>query len=151
VVSAIAGNPAAEAGKVEISCGWSKGGSERVLTPKITNHLNKGTTLATEVPADVPGTRRFVRIRAIDKPGVPREEFRYINSRYSMWEYWNYEFRRMALRPGWETNEWDYDLYLVHDEKVVTYTEVEFFDTLARWIAEPDCLVIAWESACPDY
>ncbi len=121
-----------------------------MLTPEIANYLNKGTKLVAEVPSHVPGARCFVRIRSIDKPGVPREEFRYMNSRYSMWEYWNYEFRRMALRPGWETNQWDYDLYLVQDERVVTHTEVEFFDTLARWIPDPSRLVTEWESACPE-
>jgi hypothetical protein len=128
----------------------SKGGSEHVLTPKIANHLNKGTELVAEVSSDVPGTLCFVRIRSIDKPGVPREEFRYINSKYSMWEYWNYEFRRMVLRPGWETDQWNYDLYLVQDERVVTNTEVEFLDTLTRWIPDPNCLVTARESTCPE-
>jgi hypothetical protein len=34
------------------------------------------------------------------KPGVPREEYRYLNSKYLMWEYWDHEFRRMVLCSG---------------------------------------------------
>jgi hypothetical protein len=121
-----------------------------MLTPEMTNYLNKGILVAAEVPSSIPSTRCFVRIRAIDKPGVPREEYRYLNSRYSMWEYWNYEFRRMVLRSGWEENEWDYDCYLAQDERILTRTEAEFFAVLARWISEPDRQRVYRESECPE-
>lgn len=67
-----------------------------MLTLQIVNYLNKSTDLAAEVPPSDPETRCFVRIWAMMKRGVQREEYRYLNSRRSMWEYWDYEFRRMV-------------------------------------------------------
>jgi hypothetical protein len=66
-----------------------------------------------------------------------------------MWEYWNYKFRRMVLRNGWESDEWNYDRYLVHDERIMTHTEAEFSDVLARWVQEPGSLRHYSESECP--
>jgi hypothetical protein len=121
-----------------------------MLTAEIANYLNKGISLAAEVPSNLPDTRCFVRIRAIAKPGVPREEHRYLNSRYSMWEYWDYQFRRMVLRSGWESDEWNYDRYLVENETIATRTEAEFFGALTRWILEPERLQPLRYSACPE-
>jgi hypothetical protein len=67
-----------------------------------------------------------------------------------MWEYWNYRFRRMVLRGGWENDEWNYDRYLVEDETVSTSTNVEFFDALARWVPDPARLLHYSESDCPE-
>ena len=121
-----------------------------MLTLRIVNYLNKGVDLAAEVPSSDPETRCFVRIRAMAKPGVPREEYRYLNSRYSMWEYWDYEFRRMVLCSGWESDEWNYDRYLVQNVTLVTRTEAEFFGALMRWLPEPESLQPLRYSACPE-
>jgi hypothetical protein len=121
-----------------------------MLSPKIENYLNKGYNVAAEVPTGDPGARCFVRIRAIAKPGVPREEVRYLNSRYSMWQYWNYSFRRMVLRSGWEIDEWNYDRYLVGDERCETTTEAEFLEVLRRWVSDPASLRHVRDSECPE-
>ena len=31
----------------------------------------------------------------------------------SLWEYWDFEFRRIVLRAGWELDEWNYNKYLL--------------------------------------
>jgi len=121
-----------------------------MLPPKIENHLNNGYPVAAEVPTHEPGTRCFVRVRAVAKPDVPREEARYLNSRYSMWQYWDYEFRRMVLRTGWETDEWNYDRYLVADERCRTTTEAEFLEALNRWAPDPADLRHLSDSECPE-
>jgi hypothetical protein len=120
-----------------------------VLTTNIVNHLNNGDAVAAEVPSRDPGTRCFVCIRPVENPAVPREEFRYLNSKYSMWEYWSYQFRRIVLRDGWETDEWNYDLYLVDDERILTLTETEFLDALMHWVPDPERLRHHSESECP--
>ena len=121
-----------------------------MLRPKIENYLNRGDSVATEVATRDLGTRCFVRIRAMAKTGVPREEGRYLNSRYSMWQYWNYEFRRMVLRSGWESDEWNYDRYLVGDERSETTTEAEFLQVLERWVPDPASLRHVHDSECPE-
>jgi hypothetical protein len=125
-------------------------GLSAMLPLQIINYLNKGIDLAAEVPPSDPETRCFVRIRAMAKPGLQREEYRYLNSRYSMWEYWDYEFRRMVLGSGWESDEWNYDRYLVQNETIVTRTEAEFFSAMTRWLPEPERLQPVRYSACPE-
>jgi hypothetical protein len=77
------------------------------LPEKIADHLNNGVVVAAEVAEPSGELRSFVRIRPVPKAGVAREERRYLNSPYNMWQYWDYAFRRMALRSGWETDEWN--------------------------------------------
>jgi hypothetical protein len=120
-----------------------------MVTSRIAALLNRGYPVAVEVRSDVLDARSFVHIRRLDKPGVPREELRYLNSQYSMWDYWDYEFRRMVLRTGWANDEWNYDRYLVRDEKVLTSTESAFSEVLIRWVPEPEGLRPLWESECP--
>ena len=121
-----------------------------MLTLQIVNYLNNGIALAAEVPSSDLQTRCFVRIRAMAKPGVPREEYRYLNSSYAMWEYWDYEFRRMVLCSGWESDEWNYDRYLVLNETILIRIEAEFFALLTRRLPQPERLQPLRYSACPE-
>jgi hypothetical protein len=79
------------------------------LPEQIAAHLNNGYAVAAEVAVPIGALRSFVRIRPVPKPGVAREERRYLNSRYDMWQYWNYACRRIVLHSGWEADEWNYD------------------------------------------
>jgi hypothetical protein len=121
-----------------------------VLPENLRNYLNQGDPVAAELDSSVDGTRCFVRIRAHANPAVPREPVRYLNSRYSLWDYWFFEFRRMVLRSGWEVDEWNYDRYLVSDERLATKSEAEFADALMRWVPDPERLRHYWESSCPE-
>jgi hypothetical protein len=109
-----------------------------MLPLRIEQFLNAGDSVAAEVASPENGTRCFVRIQAIPKPGIPREERRYLNSQWSMWEYWDFEFRRMVLRSGWETDEWNYDRYLIDDQKKTTYDDKAFASVLKQWVPNPD-------------
>ena len=120
-----------------------------MLPPKIENYLNKGYTVAAEVEPEQ-GNRCFVRIRAIAKPDIPREASRYVNSKYSIWDYWSFEFRRIVLRSGWEQDGWNYDRYLINDEKRATANEFEFLETLNRWIPDATKLQHIQDSSCPE-
>ena len=121
-----------------------------VLSETITAHLNNGYAVAAEVPPPVEGVRSFVRIRPVPKPGVPREERRYLNSRYDMWQYWDYAFRRIILRPGWEADEWNYDKYLVRDESETATSEPAFVALLEKWVPDAGALKHIQDSECPE-
>jgi hypothetical protein len=108
-----------------------------MLEQKIENCLNRGYGVAAELSAGEPNTRCFVYIHAVAKSGVPREEVRYLNSRLSMWQYWDYRFRRIVLRSGWESDDWNYDRYLVSDARCETTTEAEFLQALQRLVPDP--------------
>jgi len=120
-----------------------------MLPLRIEGFLNAGATVVAETsPA---GTQQtcFVQIQPLPKPGVPREERRYLNSTWSMWEYWDFEFRRVVLRPGWQDYEADYDLYLAGDECLVTVDEARFHTALLDWIPNVERLRHSSESSCP--
>ena len=72
------------------------------LPEKLAGYLNNGDAVAAVGAAPIQGVHSFVRIRAVPKSGVPREDRRYLNSPYDMWQFWDYLFRRMILRAGWE-------------------------------------------------
>ncbi|QJR13547.1 hypothetical protein [Usitatibacter palustris] len=120
-----------------------------MLPKRIEGFLNTGDTVIADILAEG-GTRCFVRIRPVPNPSVPREERRYLNSRWSMWEYWWYDFRRMELRPGWEELSDDYDMFLVTDEAIRTKSEVEFYVALRKWVPPTVELQHFWDSACPE-
>lgn len=120
------------------------------LPEEIAGYLNSGYSVAAEVPISGDGLRCFVRIKPVPKPGVPRDERRYLNSRYSMWEYWDFSFRRMVLRHGWESNEFDYDLYLTQDERLTTSDESDFAALLSIWISDNGLLHHIQDSECPE-
>jgi hypothetical protein len=119
---------------------------------KISAYLNHGDVVVAEVHSEVPGARCFVRIRPRPNPEVPREERRYLNSKFTMWEYWHYQFRRMLLRPGWEAPEFqnDYDLFLLQDEKRETQTESDFYELLTEWVPDLSALKHVCDSDCPE-
>jgi hypothetical protein len=121
-----------------------------MLPTRIANYLNAGDTVVAELPSADAGTTCFVRIRAIAKPGIPREPRRYLNSTWSMWEYWDFEFRRFLLREGWRDNEWDYDRYIVEDQRLATHDESAFEQVLQRWIPDVAHLRHVTESICPE-
>jgi hypothetical protein len=121
-----------------------------VLPEKIAAHLNNGYTIAAEVTVPISEIRRFVRIRPFAKPDVPREERRFLNSRYYMWQYWDYAFRRMTLRAGWETDEWNYDRYLVKDEIEIATSEPEFEALLGKWVPDVTLLRHIQDSERPE-
>ncbi len=122
-----------------------------MLTPRIFGVLNNGYIVAAELEASQPGTRCFVSIQPIANPDIPREEYRYLNSKYSIWEYWHFVFHRMVLRSGWEGHDSDYDFWLVEENRVKTITEIAFYEALARWIPDARALLPYWESECPDW
>jgi hypothetical protein len=121
-----------------------------VLHPRIEAFLNSGDSVVAEVPTEQPAIRRFVRIRPLAKPGVPREEHRYLNSPWSMWEYWDFEFRRFTLRSGWEQDEWNYDRYLIEDSRRLTVDPSSFQRTLAEWVPDVSSFRHVSESECPE-
>jgi hypothetical protein len=120
------------------------------LPETIAAHLNNGEAVAAEVATPIQGVRTFVRIRPLPKPGVAREEHRYLNSRYDMWQYWDYSFRRMILRSGWEADEWNYDKYLVRDEKEMATNESAFSALLSEWVPDVRSLRHIQDSECPE-
>lgn len=121
-----------------------------VLSGTIAAYLNNGYTVAAEVSTPIQGVQSFVRIRPVPKPGVPRQERRYLNSRYDMWQYWDYDFRRMILRSGWQADEWNYDRYLVRDERKTTTTEPAFIALLKKWVPDAKALRHIQDSECPE-
>lgn len=119
------------------------------LPRRIWDFLNAGDAVVAEVAMPEADSRCFVQMRGISKPGIPREQRRYLNSQWSIWEYWDFAFRRIALREGWEANENDYDLYLREDVRRQTRTEEEFMAALAELVPADAAFVHARESACP--
>ena len=105
-----------------------------MLDARTTAFLNSGDVVVAEVPSDAEATRRFVRIRPQPKPGIPREQYRYLNSIWSMWEYWDFEFRRVTLREGWQDDEWNYDRYITEDQRVTTIDQSAFERVLGQWV-----------------
>ena len=120
-----------------------------LLAERIANYLDAGTMVAAETASSRESTT-FVTIRPIAKPGVPREERRYLNSTWSAWEYWDFRFRRFTLRDGWAQEEWDYDLYLLQDEHATTHDAHGFEDMLRQWVPDPSQLKHPSESRCPE-
>lgn len=102
------------------------------------------------MPSLQAGIRCFVRIQPVPKPGIPREEHRYLNSKWSIWEYWNFEFRRLSLRDGWVEDEWNWDLYLVRDERRSTSDAISFAELLKEWDLEQATFVHSTESESPE-
>lgn len=116
--------------------------------------MNAGDTVVAETSAANAVLTSFVQIRPLPKPGVPCEERRYLNSTWSMWEYWDFEFRRVVLRHGWRDHEADYDQYLaddvrVDDVRVITVDEARFKAALSNWIPDAEWLKHITESSCP--
>ena len=120
------------------------------ISARIGAYLNAGDMVIAEVAASMPIERCFVSIRGIAKPGVPREARRFLNSTWKMWEYWDFKFRRMVLCAGWEGDEWNYDQYIVHDDRILTYDEAGFFAALQSWIPDPAMLEHHSESSSPE-
>jgi hypothetical protein len=120
------------------------------LPKKIHDSLNRGEVVAAELATTLQGHRCFLSIVPVPKLGVPREPVRYINSRYSIWEYWSFLFRWIELRPGWELAPLDFDLFLASSEEVRTHTSDDFFDALARWLHDPDLLRHHLDCDCPE-
>jgi hypothetical protein len=109
-----------------------------VLAARIIDFLNAGDTVVAEVSGVRPDTARcFVRVRPVPKPGVPREERRYLNSSWSMWEYWDFEFRLLVLKDGWMQDEWNYDRYIIEDQRRTTHDPESFDRVLADLVPEP--------------
>lgn len=121
-----------------------------MLTKRIVGFLNAGDMVVAEVPTAQQSTRCFVRIRPVPSFGVPREERRYLNSRWSMWEYWDFEFRRLVLRDGWKDEEWDYDHYIIEDQRKTTIDSSTFDQTLEAWAPDPASFLHSTESEYPD-
>ena len=121
-----------------------------MLPSSVAAFLNAGVAAVLRLPPDVAGNTCFVRIRPVAKPGVPREERRYLNSTWSMWEYWDFEFRRVVLSSGWASDEWNYDRYIVHDERISAFDPSSFAAALSRWVADPTLLQRADDSDFPE-
>jgi hypothetical protein len=121
-----------------------------MLAARIAAFLNAGDTVVAEVPADAKATRRFVRIRPQPKPGIPREERRYLNSSWSMWEYWDFEIRCLTLRDGWQDDEWNYDRYITEDQRVTTVDQPAFERALCQWVHEVGAFKHVNESPLPE-
>jgi len=120
-----------------------------MLPKRMEGFLNAGDVVVAETSEQDAELTCFVQIRPLPKPGVPREERRYLNSTWSMWEYWNFEFRRVVLRPGWQDYESDCDFYKVDDARLVAVDETRFHAALRDWIPNVERLKHVTESACP--
>ena len=120
-----------------------------MLPKRIDNFLNAGDVVVAETSAEAAELTCFVRVRPMPKLGVPREERRYLNSEWSKWEYWDFEFRRVVLRRGWRDDEADYDRYLVEDARVLTVDETAFDAALRDWVVDAHLLRHTTESSCP--
>ena len=121
-----------------------------MLPARIEALLNSGQAVAVELPNERLDATCFVRIRPEPKLGVPREERRYLNSTWSMWEYWDFEFRRFVLRDGWKSDEWNYDLYIIEDQRVKTIDPESFQRALMNWVPNTASFQHAAESECPE-
>lgn len=121
-----------------------------LLPERIANFLNAGDAVVAEIAREDSHTDMFVTITPVAKPGVPREERRYLNSTWSAWEYWDFRFRRFVLRADWQEHEWDYDHYLLEDERVTTHDPGSFEDMLGRWVPDRSTLQHARDSRCPE-
>ncbi|WP_171013944.1 hypothetical protein [Chitinivorax sp. B] len=120
-----------------------------MVSKRIIASLNQGVAVVADITPEGEANRRFVHIRTRPKPGIPREERRYLNSRYSMWEYWDYKFQRITLRPGWEAYQWDYDLYLLEKTVAITVTENDFYAQRTAWVPDFTLLKHNADSNCP--
>jgi hypothetical protein len=106
--------------------------------------------VAAELATTPNGHRCFLSILPKPKHGVQREPVRYLNSQYSIWEYWDFLFRWIELRPGWELEPLDWDLFLAKHEEVTTRTSKDFFGALSRWVDDPKLLRHHLDSDCPE-
>ncbi len=120
-----------------------------MLPKRIDNFLNAGDLVVAETSADDAELTCFVQVRPLPKPGVPREERRYLNSAWSKWEYWDFEFRRVVLRRGWRDDEADYDRYVAEDTRVLTADEAAFDAALRDWVADTEAFRHITESPSP--
>src|SRR5471032_897773 len=120
-----------------------------MLPKRIDNFLNAGDVVVAETSTDDAELTSFVQVRPLPKPGVPREERRYLNSTWSKWEYWDFEFRRVVLRRGWRDDEADYDRYVVEDTRVLTADEAAFDAALRDWVADAEAFKHITESPSP--
>ena len=120
-----------------------------MIPTRILGFLNFGDSVVAEVPASHHGNECFVRICPHAKPGVPREEPRYLNSNLSMWEYWDFEFHRFELKANWRSDQWNHDRYLVDQSRATASNEVLFLRQIAAWVPDVQALVHDSESECP--
>jgi hypothetical protein len=120
-----------------------------MLPKRIEDFLNSGDAVVVETSPQEAELTSFVQVRPLPKPGVPREERRYLNSTWSRWEYWDFEFRRVILRRGWRDDEEDYDRYIVEDSRVLTVDETTFDAALRNWVVDTDGFLHTTESSCP--
>ncbi len=72
-----------------------------------------------------------------------------LNSAWSKWEYWDFEFRRVVLRRGWRDDDAGYDRYVVEDARVLTVDEAAFDAALGDWVADAEGFKHTTESSCP--
>lgn len=73
-----------------------------------------------------------------------------MNSKYDMWQYWDYAFRRIVLQAGWEKDEWNYDRYLVEDQSDTVSDRARFTVLMDRWIPDVGALKLATETDLPE-
>jgi hypothetical protein len=121
-----------------------------MLPARISAYLNAGDTVVVETSTEDFGEATFVRVRPVPKPGVPREERRYLNSAWSQWEYWDFEFRRLVLQDGWRDDEWNFDRYIIEDGRRLAIDQATFEAALNDWVPDVARFKHISESACPE-
>lgn len=120
-----------------------------VLSRRIMDFLNAGDVVAAQLAADHSGSEGFVCIFPQAKPAVPRESARYLNSTWSIWEYWDFQFKEIRLRNGWRNDEWNYDRYITNQRSELTHTPVAFESALQKFNTAGLEFQHISESACP--
>lgn len=120
-----------------------------VMNEQAIAHLNRGEAISAEIPATQPDNRAFVAILPAKRADAPTEKYRYLNSRYSMFELYEFHLIRMELRRGFEQYEDDFDYFIVSKERGVARSQKELDAEVREWLPEGIELIYNGNTDCP--